>query len=314
MPCRVPAPADAGSWPRNRDENGMNRTRIFGICVVKDEDDIISQTLMFASQYCDQIFVLDNGSTDRTWSIVQELARDNRVIVPFQQTTELFGNHLRALIYNAFHREFSENDWWLILDGDEFLAEDPRPLIQMAIDSRAERVNAWHIQFFFTERDERQWMEGKDTRDKPIFDRRRYYSINWQECRLFRNCARRSWDISVSKALPHWLGPVCRRRILNRHYQYRDPEQMEKRLRVRYGNPESFKHVRSIDWRNMIFDSRKLFLHADGDPWRFTPSGVVYYYRHFWYERMRSAFHGGAKRHLKRLLQLGIAKYVCREP
>lgn len=43
------------------------------------------------------------------------------------------------------------------------------------------------MQFYFTEVDLRQWEESKDSRDKSVFDRRRYYLINWQEKRLFRN-------------------------------------------------------------------------------------------------------------------------------
>jgi glycosyltransferase involved in cell wall biosynthesis len=268
---------------------------------VKDEDDIIEQTLLYASRHCDRIFVLDNGSTDATWDIVQDLARRTGVIVPLQRTTEPFDNGLRARIYNAIHRELSETDWWLILDGDEFLAEDPRPLISLAVDAHADRVNAWHIQFFFTERDVADWEQGKDSRDKPIFDRRRYYTINWQECRLFRNCPKRHWDVGVSNHLPHWLGPVYRRRILNRHYQYRDPEQMNKRLRLRYGH-DQFSHVRSTDWRSMVCDSKGLIFHGDGDPWRFTASGVVYFYRHYWHGRVRSAIRGGALRHARRLI------------
>ena len=285
----------------------MSDVRIFGLCVVKNEDDIIAHTLTFARQYCERIFVLDNGSTDRTWSIVQDLARRDSGIVPFQQTTEIFNQALRSRIYNAFHSELSDNDWWLILDGDEFLAEDPRPLIQLATRLRADRVNAWQIQFFFTDRDVAEWQRDADSRDRPVFDRRRHYLINWQECRLFRNCPRRTWDVGVDYQLPHWLGPVCKRRILNRHYQYRDPEQIEKRLRLRYGHPTSFKHVRSMDWQSVIVDSRNLNEHRDGEPWRFSLSGVLYFYRHFWHARIRSLVRGGALRRFKRLVGLAPA-------
>jgi glycosyltransferase involved in cell wall biosynthesis len=266
----------------------MNRVRIYGICLVKNEDDIIAQTLTFATRHCERIFVLDNGSTDETWNIVKDLARKNSAIVPFLQTTEPFDNGLRAQVYNAVRRELSDNDWWLILDGDEFLAEDPGPVIEVAVRSRADIINTWQIQFYFTERDLQAWEQGQDRRDRPIFERRRHYLINWQESRLFPNNPHRDWDAGVGYRVPNGLTRVCRRRILNRHYQYRDPDQMNKRLRLRHGHRQ-FTHVRSLDWQAVIRDSRGLNFHRDGDPWRFSPSGLLYFYRRKLHERIRSA-------------------------
>ncbi len=252
--------------------------RIYGICLVKDEDDIVGETLTYATRYCDRIFVLDNGSTDDTWTIVQDLARRNDAIQPFQQTFAPFENGLRALVYNEVRGELSSNDWWLILDADEFLAEDPRPVLEAAGRTGADLVNTWQIQFFFTERDVRAWELGEDRRDRPIFDRRRHYLINWQESRLFRNDPRRPWDARVSQAFPEWASKPSRRRLMNRHYQYRDPEQMTKRLRLRFGQP-LFPHVRTPDWRTMVRHSSELTCHREGAPWRFRWSGVWYFYR-----------------------------------
>src|SRR6202043_1913894 len=97
------------------------------------------------------------------------------------------------------------------------------------------------------------------------------YLINWQEPRLFRNQPRQDWDVKVSIKLPDQITRLCTRRILNRHYQYRDPKQMEKRLSLRYGHV-LFPHVLSSDWRTAIRDSRELNYHRDGDPWHFSSS------------------------------------------
>jgi glycosyltransferase involved in cell wall biosynthesis len=55
--------------------------KIFAIMVVKNEVDIIAHTLRAASEWCDQIYVLDNGSDDGTWEVVEQMARENRAIV-----------------------------------------------------------------------------------------------------------------------------------------------------------------------------------------------------------------------------------------
>jgi len=278
----------------------MSPGRIYGICLVKNEDDIIAQSLTYAAKYCDRIYVLDNGSTDNTWEIVQDLARKHGKIVAFEQTFEPYGDWLRARVFNEVHRELSNDDWWLILDSDEFLAEDPRPVLKAAVVEGANVVKAWQIQFYFTDKDLQVWGQGKDPRSATIFTRRRYYLINWQEPRFFRNRSRQQWDARTSIKIPDGLQRVYRRRILNRHYQFRDPDQIQKRLNLRHGH-SLFPHVQSADWRDTVRNSSTLNLYSDGDRWIFSPSGVLYFYRCYLYGRLRSACRSGAVGAIKRL-------------
>jgi glycosyltransferase involved in cell wall biosynthesis len=257
---------------------------IYAICLVKNEDDVIIQTLNHAAKYCEKIFVLDNGSTDRTWELVRSLSQVNPRIVLFAQTFEPFRESLRSLVYYEVSAELSEDDWWLILDGDEFLAEDPQPIIRQAVPEGADVIRAWQISFGFTEEDLRAWEEGRDSRDRPIFERRRYYRIDWQEKRMFRNRRHLSWGDTI---LPANLKKTCRRRILNRHYPLRDPEQIQKRLLARFGHPTCFRHVTSPDWRHVIQDSQRLVFHREGDPWRFTLSHLAEYKRQKFKRRLR---------------------------
>src|SRR3989442_7050451 len=257
----------------------MLTPKLYGICQVKNEDDIIAQTLTYALRHCTKIFVIDNGSTDESWNIVQSLSKQYPQIVPLLQIYEPYSEGQRALAYNKYHSELSDQDWWLILDADEFLAEDPRPVIQRAMRDNADIIQTWQIQFLYTDVDYKDWLEGRDSRDLPIFVRRRYYNINWQEARLFRNNPAQPWDIKNSKFVPDGLTKVCRRRILNRHYQYRDPEQIQQRLALRLGH-SSFRHVTNLDWQSVIVCSRQLNYYKEGEPWHFSVSGLGYYYRY----------------------------------
>jgi hypothetical protein len=256
----------------------MLSAKIYGICLVKDEDDIIGQSLTFARQFCEKIYVIDNCSNDQTWDIVQSLAREYRQIVPWSRVNEPFDDGLRALVYNQVHSELTDDEWWFIVDSDEFLAEDPRPLIQQASRENADIIRSWQIHFYFTDVDYQEWLYGKDTRERPIHLRRRYYLINWQETRLFRNLSKRPWNAKVNRFYPDALRKDCRRRILNRHYQFRDPEQIQKRLSVRFGQ-SAFKHVTSADWRSVIVPSKRLNYHKDGEPWHFSATGLAEYYK-----------------------------------
>lgn len=245
--------------------------KLFGLCVVKDEADVIQQSLTHALEYCDRIIVLDNGSTDATWSILQDLSQQySQKITLFGQITEPFRDSIRSHIYNQFHTELTATDWWLRLDADEFLAEDPRPYLERANHEQADFIKAWQIQFYYTDIDHEQWLEGRDSTHQPITERRRYYKINWREYRLFRNQPEIAWDTQSSPQWPNGLCKVSHQLLFNRHYQYRDPDQIQKRLHGRYLNPE-FQHVNSLDWQSHIYPSRKLhYLHANGG-WQFNP-------------------------------------------
>ena len=48
--------------------------RVHGMTLVKNEADVIRQSLVAATAWADAIYVYDNGSDDDTWAIVQELA------------------------------------------------------------------------------------------------------------------------------------------------------------------------------------------------------------------------------------------------
>lgn len=248
--------------------------RLYAVCLVKNEDDVIEQTLVHAAKYCEKIIVLDNGSSDRTWDIVRELALRDPRVVPYMQTLLPYDDGLRAIAYNAFNKELTDKDWWLILDGDEFLAEDPQPVIEEAEHRGADIIRGWHAQFYFTERDYALYMAGKDDRSQPIAQRRRYYSINWQELRLFRNRPDAEWDTRLGTTVPNGLKKICRRPVLIRHYQYRDPEQIEKRLKLRHGLQSFAAHVRRQEWRSVIRPSRSLQYYREGHPLQFTWRGV----------------------------------------
>src|SRR5687768_2343461 len=103
--------------------------RIYGLCVVKNECDIIEQALRAASVWCDAIYVLDNGSTDGTWERVQDLARDLPKVIPFLKDSRPFDDGIRNVIFRQYRSRAKADDWWCILDADEFYIDDPREFL-----------------------------------------------------------------------------------------------------------------------------------------------------------------------------------------
>ena len=49
--------------------------KIYSLLLVKNEVDVIAASLKDACRWSDKIIVIDNGSTDGTWQLIQDLAK-----------------------------------------------------------------------------------------------------------------------------------------------------------------------------------------------------------------------------------------------
>jgi glycosyltransferase involved in cell wall biosynthesis len=259
-------------------------TRIHAVCLVNNEEDIVSQTLSYASQFCHKIYIFDTGSTDDSWAKVQQL--ESSTIVPFRHEKVAFYDGLRAQVFNAVRDQCREGDWFFILDADEFLGQDPRKAIRIAEQEGAEQINTLQYNFYFTDKDWQAYREGKDSRDQPIAQRRRYYRFVNIEQRLFRISEDLIWPEHTNAANPRgYMKPIgskkrkkCSYKLSNRHYQYRDPEQIQLRLETRRAarnaNPNNFIHYQSldagIDWKKSIVPSNELHYYNDDGQFKFT--------------------------------------------
>ena len=96
--------------------------------LVKNEADIVANVIKDAEKWADRIFIMDNGSTDGTWEIVQSLKND--IVVPWKQDFRPYSNGLRADVFNEFRHEASDGDWWCFkLDADEFYYDNPKEFL-----------------------------------------------------------------------------------------------------------------------------------------------------------------------------------------
>ena len=235
----------------------LARVKLYGIGTAKNEDDVIGDSIEHALGYCDKVIYIDNNSTDRTWDVINEKAAEHPGrVVAFAQITRPYVEGLREVIYNAFNdTELGANDWWMKLDADEFIAEDPRPVVDEAMAAGNDVIRAWHAQFYFTDVDLAAWERGEEDTTLPITERRMYYRTNWRQVHLWKNVPGEVWR-DLTRSIPEQTVRIHGRAVQNRHYQYRDPDQIAERLATRMGLAE-FPHVGSPEWNSVIRPAAK---------------------------------------------------------
>src|SRR5688572_18398012 len=104
--------------------------RFQGLMLLRDEADIIAQNLDHLLTWIDTLYVLDLGSTDGTWDIVQDYARRDPRIVPYLHRPILYNDSLRSVLFDQFRDRFSPGDWVMKIDADEFYHIPPPQFVR----------------------------------------------------------------------------------------------------------------------------------------------------------------------------------------
>jgi hypothetical protein len=248
--------------------------QLYGIWVAQNEADILRHTLEFhrKTRTFDRIFFFDLGSTDATLSIAKEYPD----LVDVEQRCVPYSGDLRVALIEEHSRHYAPGDWVAIIDSDEIYAGDPRSVIRAAEQEGATGVETWQAQFYFTDEDLWQWEEGDERfRRTSPYERLRHYLVNWSEMRFYK-------VVRPTRTRPGIIdldGPIAHRRLLNRHYPYRSPDQIREKVRVRLANRRvggnSQYQIFSDDWRKYVVDRRLLHRQADEADIRFgVPPGV----------------------------------------
>lgn len=228
--------------------------KIHSLCIAKDEADIIEQTLQAASRWSDYIYVYDNGSQDGTWEKVIALSHQLKQIIPYKQDDRPFNNGLRGEIFNHFRNNSASGDWWCRLDADEIYIDNPHDFLSKITQPQASVWSA-SFQYYLTDKDVTQFEQNPDhyADDVAVEQKCRYYINNWSEIRFFRDHPTITWEADErwpAAVIADKAHPV---RIRLKHYQYRSPQQIQRRIDIRKaarakGSP-SFLHEVQSNWQ-----------------------------------------------------------------
>lgn len=240
---------------------------IHGICLVKNESDFLARGMEANLHHFDNIYIYDNGSDDGTWESAKALERKHSgKIFAWRTEDKPFRDELRAEVFNAFRDRAKPGDWWCRLDADEIYIDPVREFLS-EVPIRHHVIWSLSHQYYFTHEDMARWENGPLLPRGDFGDLPRHYLINHSEARLFRHRDKLQW---TQGSWPSHMGIVHPRRIRLKHYQYRSPEQIQKRLDSRRlatnRGYKNFGHSLETKWTEKVMSAENLQLDPNAGP------------------------------------------------
>jgi hypothetical protein len=234
--------------------------RFHALLPVRDEADIIEQSLRHFLTWADALYVFDTGSSDGTWELVCQCAGRDRRVIPLGRDEVFFSDkRVRGWIFHQARRYMLEGDWFLRVDADEFHHLNPREFVATRL--RPHETLAYHqyYDFHLLASETERWRQGRETvadRKRPISERRRWFTMSsYTEPRLCRYRQGMQWPEDVS--FPYNAGYAAVERLPIRHYPHRDPLQLQRRCCVRsamMSEPDNAcaRHWQTTDWLRLV--------------------------------------------------------------
>ena len=227
--------------------------KIYSLLVVKDEADVVGLSVQDALRWSDKVIVIDNGSTDGTWELLRTLSVSEPRLVLFMRHEGPFHIGLRAKAFRAFRREMRLGDWWCVrLDADEFYPGDVRAFLRR-VPWYCRTVKKSSTDYVITHEDLAEGIVNGAFADyRPLL--RYCLPQRRAERRFMRHSPFLLW---LSRwRYPHPWGLVAPQRIPVDHYQYRSPEQMQRRYdnrqKAKADGCGSFSHENGSGWRDYL--------------------------------------------------------------
>ncbi|WP_017292529.1 glycosyltransferase family 2 protein [Geminocystis herdmanii] len=232
--------------------------RFHAILFVRDEGDIIEESLKHILSWCDALYIYDTGSTDETWQIIQKYSQQDSRIILFKKQPTVFHDGLRAYVFDHYRKNMEDGDWVLRVDADEFYHISPPEFVKTKLEKFETCVYNQSYDFRLTQQEVLSYGKGEDNRKLTISERRRYYfPLSQSEPRMFRYRSTIKWPLRCS--FPYNAGFLAKERIPIRHYPHRDPEQLQRRCNLRSMmtslSNDLGRHWTVDDWKDLIVEN-----------------------------------------------------------
>src|SRR5260221_10263467 len=110
---------------------------------VRDEADILGQSLSHLLTWADAVYVFDTGSVDESWEIVRQFAARDKRVIPLKKDSVFFSEkRLRGWMFHRARQSMRPGDWFLRVDADEFHHVAPPEFVKQRM--RKHETIAYH--------------------------------------------------------------------------------------------------------------------------------------------------------------------------
>lgn len=252
-------------------------TNVIGLMHVKNESDIIAETINYYATQGVKMIVIDDHSDDDSFEICQALSQEDKILELHRTSKRGAGLGFRNPALNNFQNPFLttrrsrdnlmigealsiaekyEPDWVLVADADCFLETRDGSTLQNGLAELQalgyDTVEFFRINFFPTRLD--------DLSTKTIRERIRHYvplpsaPLDWS-----RHCGRFRTGMYVGKHHIEYPGQHLRipdRVWIYRHYPFRSYKQAVGRAKTSQGYQFG---SRSEAWQNLLIDEETFY-------------------------------------------------------
>lgn len=207
--------------------------RVFGMMTVRDEEDIIEESLSHAAAMFDTVLVVDCGSSDGTPIIAKRIATQNENVKFVASIEPATSMQVKRHIWAHFKNTLSWSDWWCFADADEFIDAKYREILYSPNMKLCDHIIGEHVNFYYKKKEyiEDLSEDIEELRRISVRERRKFYRYHTKQVRFFRNLPWLKWNGDAP--LPDFLSCPAPKRIRFYHYQYRDPKQIASRVEIR---------------------------------------------------------------------------------
>ena len=247
--------------------------KIIGMMTVRDEEDILEESLSHAAKIYDHVLCVDCGSLDTSPNIIKRLAFKYENVHFLRKLPPMTPMQVKRHIWSAFRKRLSSEDWWVFADADEFVSDNAREVLGYSLAHQFDHVDGEHVNFYFTEADRRRELsqEPEIISAVSVRERLNYYRYHTHQLRFFRNLPWLRWNFDSST--PQFLSSRSDLRVQFIHYQYRNLNQIERRIKIRQEEYHRSDPA-DIHWRISRVDDA---ISADDDAaLRFYEKGVPF--------------------------------------
>lgn len=212
----------------------MTEPRVIGMLMIRDEEDMLAESLANHIRFCGSIFVLDGTQGDGQRASKEfcmscpQIAgywTDNETGLPIP-----LRDGARQFLLERARSKFGAGNWYAILHGDEIWGQDPRPFL----DKGPPGCDGIAVQFyhFFPHVSQREsWNFGPGISIESLATW--YMTPPVKERRLFWDSGEFDFPMEGhSLTIPPNL-QVWQSEVVVKQYNYRTPEQARKRAAQR---------------------------------------------------------------------------------